>query len=191
MHPSRLSRFPRGTGWLWAALLLTLPAGIAAQTPSCSPGNTITADVVALDQVFFWNRLGAVQPQGMMFALRRDVVSTDGSTSLQFGKVQLRPDKRPRPLVLRMHAGGCLHIKFQNLLRSSRVVTDPNGLSAEQPATRYASVHVMGLQLVQSELDDGSFVGTNTSSLVAPGGSAEYLLYAGREGEHLLYSMGT
>ncbi|HET9226725.1 MAG TPA: copper oxidase, partial [Thermoanaerobaculia bacterium] len=191
MHPSRLSRFLLGTGWLWAALLLTLPAGIAAQTPSCTPGNTVTADVVALDQVFFWNRLGAVQPQGMMFALRRDVVSTDGSGTLQSGKVQLRSDKRPRPLVLRMHAGGCLYIKFQNLLRSARVVTDPAGLKAEQPATRYASVHVMGLQLVQSELDDGSYVGTNSSSLVPPGGSAEYLLYAGREGEHLLHSMGT
>jgi NADPH-dependent curcumin reductase CurA len=33
---------------------------------------TITANVVALDQPFFWNRLGAVQPQGMMYALRRD-----------------------------------------------------------------------------------------------------------------------
>src|SRR3712207_8535640 len=39
----------------------------------------ITADVVALDQVFFWNRLGAVQPQGMMFALRNDVIASDGS----------------------------------------------------------------------------------------------------------------
>src|SRR5688500_1475175 len=78
--------------------LLALLFGILASLDGARPqtcARTLTADVVAFDQVFFWNRLGAVQPQGMMFALRRDVVPISGS-SLSQGNVQLRPDKRPR-----------------------------------------------------------------------------------------------
>src|SRR6185295_15914673 len=57
-------------------LLITLCAGIVkAQeiipTPNCE--RTIKADVVAFDQPFFYNRLGAVNPAGMIYALRRDV----------------------------------------------------------------------------------------------------------------------
>jgi hypothetical protein len=159
--------------------LLASSAGAFAQT--CA--RTLTADVVALDQVFFWNRLGAVQPQGMVFALRRDVVAFDGTANLRPGNVQLRSDKRPRPLVLRMNAGDCLTINFQNLLDTVR-------LDRDQASTRMASIHVNGLQLVGSTLSDGSFVGTNPSSLVGPGQSATYTFYAEREGEHLLYSAG-
>src|SRR5690349_24320683 len=47
----------RRAGWLLASLatllsLLLLPAALPAQT--CN--RTISADIVALDQVFFWNR---------------------------------------------------------------------------------------------------------------------------------------
>src|SRR4051795_11384866 len=90
---------------------LLMPGAVRAQT-TCA--RTVLADVVAFDQVFFWNRLGAVQPQGMMYALRRDVVPISG-TELTPGNVQLRPGKRPRPLVLRVNAGDCLQIEFQNL----------------------------------------------------------------------------
>ena len=62
-----------------ALLLITTCAGtLKAQTneeiitaPSCE--RTIKADVVAFDQPFFYNRLGAVNPAGMIYALRRDV----------------------------------------------------------------------------------------------------------------------
>src|SRR5215213_5555199 len=74
--------------------------GASSALAQCS--RTITANVVALDQAFVWNRLGAVQPQGMMYALRRDVVPITGST-ISAGNVQLRSDKRPRPLVLRIN----------------------------------------------------------------------------------------
>jgi hypothetical protein len=37
-------------------------------------GRAITTDVVALDQPFYFNRLGAINPNGMMYALARDVV---------------------------------------------------------------------------------------------------------------------
>src|SRR5687768_18005841 len=102
---------------MFLAALLALPGAARAQT--CA--RTLTADVVALDQAFFWNRLGAVQPQGMMFALRRDVVPIDSAYGLQPGNVQLREGKRPRPLVLRMNVGDCLSIQFQNLLAPSPV----------------------------------------------------------------------
>ncbi|HEX2253496.1 MAG TPA: copper oxidase [Thermoanaerobaculia bacterium] len=164
--------------FLAAATLL--PA--AAEAQSCQ--RRLQARVVALDQVFFWNRLGAVQPQGMIFALEHDVVSIHGGTTLAAGNVRLREDKRPRPLVLRMNVGDCINIHFRNLLAPSRV-------DQHQPAVRKASIHAVGMELVDDISDDGSYVGKNASSLVDPGGSAEYTFYAAREGQHLFYSAGT
>ena len=158
--------------------ILAVPRGAAAQT--CA--RTLTADVVAFDQVWFWNRLGAVQPQGMMYALRRDVVPISGTT-LSPGNVQLRPGKRPRPMVLRMNVGDCLRITFQNLLAPTKV-------DEEQPATRHASIHAVGLQYVEWIGDDGAHVGQNASSLAAPGEQRIYQLYGEREGEHVIISMG-
>ncbi|HEV2802771.1 MAG TPA: hypothetical protein VGW12_20030 [Pyrinomonadaceae bacterium] len=158
-----------------------------ASSASCE--RVIKASVVALDQAFFWNRLGAVQPQGMIFALRHNVVPIDWRRGLAPGNVRLRGDLRPRPLVLRMNVGDCLQIDFQNLL-------NPTPVDEEQPATRHASVHVVGLQLVNSIRDDGSNVGRNPSppgGLVAPGGRTTYTLYADsqmKEGVHLMYSAG-
>jgi len=108
-------------------------------------------------------------------------MAKSSTTGLVPGNVRLKDYKRARPLVLRMNVGDCLEIAFQNLL-------DPNRADDNQPATRTASIHVVGLQLRNSILDDGSNVGTNASSLVAPGGSIVYTLYAEKEGDHLLYS---
>jgi hypothetical protein len=154
----------------------------------------IRARVVALDQVYFWNRLGAVQPQGMIYALRDDVVHVDQDESscdaprlhLKPGQVRLRAGKRPRPLVLRMNAGDCLEIDFENLL--SHHPTDE-----EQPRTRAASVHVVGLQAVHSIKDMGMDVGANGSAgdgVVPPGGKETYTLYAEKEGTYVMYSGG-
>ena len=147
----------------------------------------VTANVVALDQVFFYNRLGAVNPGGMIYALRRDVVDVaTGKTEAQGGvlspgRVALRADKRPRPLVLRMNVRDCLTISFQNLLNPARV-------NDNQPVTRSAGLHVTGLQLVTSIADDGSNVGANASSLAAPGQRRTYKLFAERENTYLFYS---
>jgi hypothetical protein len=158
---------------------------------SSSCRRTLTADVVALDQPFFWNRFGAVEPQGMIYALRRDVVHMDDADGLppsdrplQAGKVMLRRDKRPRPLVLRMNVGDCLRIDFQNLLNP-----DVNDIDEEAPHTRAASVHVIGMQLFTIN-DDGSYVGANPSSVVDPGASIDYVLYGEREGGFLIHSLG-
>ncbi|HEV8168032.1 MAG TPA: hypothetical protein VGP59_01765, partial [Pyrinomonadaceae bacterium] len=147
-------------------------------TPNCE--RTIKADVVAFDQPFFYNRLGAVNPAGMIYALRRDV-KAKSSAGLVPGNVILKDYKRARPIVLRMNVGDCLQILFQNLL-------DPMRADDNQPATRTAGIHAVGLQLRNSILDDGSNVGTNPSSLVAPGNSITYTLYAEKEGNHLMYS---
>lgn len=97
--------------------------------------NTITAEVVALEQIITFNRFGAFNPAGMVYALRRDVV--DDSCSLEeedtkkschldevddddiekfAGKVRLGKHKRPRPLVLRVNECSYLQVKFWNLL---------------------------------------------------------------------------
>src|ERR1051325_8061922 len=94
------------------------PAPTPLPTPSCV--RTIKADVVALDQVLTFNRLGAMNPGGMIFALRNDVRAIDPTAGLIAGNVQLKEYKRPRPLVLRMNIGDCLQILFQNLLASPR-----------------------------------------------------------------------
>ncbi|MDT5293911.1 MAG: manganese oxidase, partial [Acidobacteriota bacterium] len=157
---------------------LTTAACPAPQSwPSAT--DTVVANVVALDQVLVYNRLGAVNPSGMIFALERDVVAIQGTTPGP-GNAQLRPGKRPRPLTLRVNAGQKLQINFKNWLAPTE--------KDDQPHTRSASIHVEGLQPVGSISDDGSNVGQNPSSLVAPGGSATYTLYAEHEGNHLLYS---
>jgi len=147
----------------------------------------VTADVVALDQPFFWNRLGAWQPQGQVYALRHDVVPTSpiGSIGdLNPGKVALRSGKRPRPLVLRMNVGDCLVVRFTNLLDPVR----GNGSRKKQPNTRTASMHVVGLNPVRSITDTGSNIGTGPSGQVAPGDSITYVWYAEAEGTNLIHS---
>lgn len=165
----RRKSLPQPLAMPMAAVVLGLGAA-AAEAATCE--RELTADVVAIDQVFRYNRMGAFNPDGMIYALRRDTID-DGS-------VRLRDDKRPRPLVLRMNVGDCLTISFQNLLSAA-----PGG---DQPATRTASIHVAGLQLVDGIGSDGSYVGANASSLVGPGQSTTYKVYADREGTFLMYS---
>jgi manganese oxidase len=167
-----------------ALVILIAVSGAHAQT-TCQ--RTVKADVVALDQALIYNRLGAINPAGMIYALKRDVVAIDPSKGLVPGNVQLRPGKRPRPIALRMNIGDCLQINFTNLL-----APDPANVNSfaanDAPATRTASAHIMGLNLVGTIASDGSNVGQNPSSLVNPGASATYTYIAQREGNHLMYS---
>ncbi|HEV7375408.1 MAG TPA: hypothetical protein VGN95_11865 [Pyrinomonadaceae bacterium] len=144
-------------------------------TPSCN--TTINAHVVAFDQIYTYNRFGAFNPAGMIYALSSDVV---GSTP---GNVQLRANKRPRPIVLRVNEGDCLQVFFTNLLSAAR----PNDNST---LTRTASIHVNGLDYVGSIASDGANVGRNTSSLAQPGETKTYTWYAKKQGQYLMYSMG-
>ncbi|MEJ5376622.1 MAG: copper oxidase [bacterium] len=136
---------------------------------------TLTADVVALDQVYFYNRFGSYNPAGMIYALRRDVVdSLSGEPIGQAGtpgQVMLRPDRRPRPLVLRANVGDTLVVRFTNLL-------DPVRPSEDSPATRFASMVAVG---VTTSGDTGI-------SGVGPGDSTTYTWSCEREGTHLIFS---
>jgi cold shock CspA family protein len=239
-HQSKSKKSKASPGYLGRVALATasmLWFGIgAASAQSCT--ETVVAKVVALDQAFYVNRFGALQAGGMMFALERDVISLDGGNALKPGSVMLRPDKRPRPLTLRVNKGQCLEIQFQNLLTPKPVsqqmatatppavgsiptVPEPGGYQANrqvlvpaetqpndqngdqhQPATRYAGVHVAGLEWGSSSADDGSFVGANDvadndmggtaklGGLVPPGGRIKTTLYAAEEGAFLLTSGG-
>ncbi|QQP97250.1 hypothetical protein [Lysobacter enzymogenes] len=104
------------------------------------PANAIVADVVAIDHPMVFNRLGAQNVNWMMYALRHDLVapvkqidgsvrwrpldySGDGETRFQKARetktsreIALRPDLRPRPLVLRVPAGRHLYVRLTNLL---------------------------------------------------------------------------
>jgi hypothetical protein len=175
----------------------------------------LVANVVALDQPLMFNRLGAQNVNGMMFALRRDVVDDRDISLAQGGaavpgKVSLRPDKRPRPLVLRVAAGDCLTINLQNLLayqanpgsheggeeeegeeeEGIQIGNNENFKVDEQVADRHVGFQVNGMQAVNSIDDIASFTGRNANSLIAPGGSRSYTLYAEREGVFAASSRG-
>ncbi|MDB5818340.1 MAG: hypothetical protein JWQ11_1980, partial [Rhizobacter sp.] len=81
----------------FAAVALAVLTGLAcpAAHAECTAQNTVTADIVAIEQAYLLNRFGAFVPSGMMFALRRDVVSNDGGPELKPGQVHLDPSKRP------------------------------------------------------------------------------------------------
>ena len=169
----------------------TQALALATPTPTPVPvcARTIKADVVALDQVIMYNRLGTVNPGGMIYALKRDVVAIDALKGIVAGNVRLRADKRPRPIVLRINSGDCLQITFTNLLSTIPVShKDPEDPLSDQPATRSAGIHVNGMELVGGITSDGSNVGTNTPSLVPPNGSRIYTFTAKREGNNLMYS---
>src|SRR5688572_1276250 len=102
-----------------AVVVAVAVSGAQAQTPPTTCERTVKADVVALDQALIYNRLGAINPAGMIYALKRDVVAIDPSKGLVAGNVQLRPGKRPRPIALRMNVGDCLQDRKSTRLNSS------------------------------------------------------------------------
>ncbi len=166
---------------------------------------TLVANIVAMDQPLMFNRLGAHNPNGMMFALRGDVVDNTGVLITQGGnatpgQVTLRPDKRPRPLVLRVAAGDCLQVNLQNLLAFQ---ANPNGQANDhenaangelhvdaQVADRHVGFQVNGLQAFGSINDISANSGRNDNTLLAPGQSRTYTLYAEREGTFAATSYG-
>jgi hypothetical protein len=154
------------------ATATTPPPPAPPPAPACK--RTITADVVVLAQPYMLNRLGASMPNALIYALRDDVM---GSTTTD---IQLRSWKRARPIVLRANEGDCLQVTLTNLI-------NPATASSSTPPV---SLHAQGMQLTNSIADDGSFVGANESSLVAPNQSKPYTLFAQHEGTFLLNSEG-
>ena len=98
----------------------------------------VCAEVAALEQPLVYNRFGAHDPFGMIFALTRDLVPItqpatapedlaarcDGEigiasvpAGLAPGAARLRDCKRPRPLTLRANVGDVLMVRLHNYLR--------------------------------------------------------------------------
>ena len=199
---------------LAAVLAGTFAVSEAQAIITCNGTNTITADVVVLENPTVFNRLGAQNPNWITFALRRDVIDLSNGLPeaaggiLTPGNVALRPDKRTRPMVLRSVAGQCLTVNFQNLLAP---VANPNNaiqdalINNDQVAGRCAGFHASGTELVDSIADDGSMVGNNhpgddvanncavndqKGSLVGPGRMITYNLYTPHEGAFVINSYG-
>jgi hypothetical protein len=209
--------------------LVYTPGASAAVT--CS--NPIVANVAVLDSPTVFNRLGAQNPNWITYALLRDVVEatpdaagilqpgrvcTDPLANCSPGNVMLRPDKRPRPLVVRSVAGSCLTVNFTNLLDPIQPGQAPNGpqqLNPDLPngglfndnfaADRCASFHAQGVELVNDMDDDGSFVGNNNpdasiaactlngeikGGVIPPGQTITYNLYTPHEGTFTVNSYG-
>jgi hypothetical protein len=224
MKPKTNRSMPGATKSLGA-----LAACIASAAMMYTPGaqaaiqcdQTITANVVVFDSPTVFNRLGAQNPNFISYALQRDVVDKStqvpcSQTACTAGNVELRRDKRPRPLVVRSVAGSCLTVNFTNLLST---VANPNNVQQgpdnvpgalfndNQVADRCASFHSSGTELVNNMADDGSMVGNNpgadigpadgingmncgSGGLVAPGNSHTYNLYTPREGTFVVNSYG-
>ncbi|MCA0243585.1 MAG: hypothetical protein LCI02_22330 [Proteobacteria bacterium] len=88
----------------------------SASRRACPDERTVRAEIVAFEQAYVLNRFGAYVPAGMMYALKRDVVALNDGGEPGPGNAKLRIDKRPRPLVLRVHEGGCLQVTLHNWL---------------------------------------------------------------------------
>jgi len=188
MNNSTLTRL--GSWLLWSAVFVaTLAVAPSAHAQSSCPGDgpTITANVVVFDNPTVFNRLGAQNPNWITYALKRDVVHSSGpnsgevcgqSAACKAGNVRLRPDKRPRPLVIRSVEGGCLTVNFTNLLAGPGGGSQgqhPGGANPNNPiqdnldnndqvAGRCAGFNASGTELISSMLDDGSMVGRNHAS---------------------------
>ena len=124
-------------GPILSSLVLALLGWESTSEAAVQCQRTLVANVVALDQPLMFNRLGAQNANGMMFALREDVVDdkmvplSSGGAAVP-GKVTLRPDKRPRPIVLRVAAGECLTVNLTNLL-DYKANPNKHGIEAEEP----------------------------------------------------------
>ncbi|MDH3642034.1 MAG: hypothetical protein OES38_08045 [Gammaproteobacteria bacterium] len=175
---------------------------------------------MVLDNPTVFNRLGAQNPNWITYALQRDVIAVDPvtrlptgdipGTNLTAGNVELRPDKRTRPLVVRSVAGACLTVNFTNLLAP---VANPNNaqqdalFNDDQVAGRCAGFHASGTELVDDISSDGSMVGANPGAntgdstnnpsnavcgpgMAGTGGSRTYNLYTPHEGAFVINSYG-
>jgi hypothetical protein len=213
-------------------------ADTACPNPDPSTWPEYTAEVVVFDSPMVFNRLGAQNPNFAIYALERDVINltTGLPGGLVAGNVGLRPDKRPRPMVLRVPRCSKLTINFRNLLAptanpvmnagdlDARLeelrapvagVGEPRGLECvnnaegagagcpqhaeggfgppvigdNQVKTRFAGVHVQGMQLDAGTgiANDSSYVGNNANSCVAQGdGPTPFTFVAQYEGAFLL-----
>ncbi|AZI35476.1 hypothetical protein NT2_09_00340 [Caenibius tardaugens NBRC 16725] len=135
-RPFRLHRLAiAAAGLAFAPLTPAAAESVRAETtentangtqPSAAGGRVVYADVVAINQPLVYNRFGSTNPWGMIYALRDHVEGctrapgrpggVEDASKCRPGSAMLKPDIRPRPLVLRINEGDRLVVRFQNLL---------------------------------------------------------------------------
>ncbi len=159
-----------------------------------APARTILARVAAIEQPIFYNRFGSFDPAGMIYALERDVIEVAEHGQRMF---RLRPDRRPRPLVLRGNLGDTLIIELVNRLPPTQPNWDPQRQQlsrsapvggvcpgADWPCTRTVSILVHGLPV------EGTTDRERGLEPVAPGERQTYRIRLEREGAFLFTSAG-
>ena len=68
-------------------------AAPVSAVPVCNSNNTVTAEVIALEQVYYYNRFGSFNPAGLMFALKLDVEPIRTNQPLGPGNVRLKSSR--------------------------------------------------------------------------------------------------
>ena len=188
---------------IWSVVVLAVSiTPVQAQQQQCQ--RTIVAKVAAIDQMITYNRLGSNTPAAEIFALLRDVQDNKGNRCDQVkcapGQVSLRPDKRPRPIVLRANVHDCLEVQFTNLIYPNTGPATCNNSRPDGSATCYTGMHIQGLELRNVTTtagdpitNDASWAGANKNSLVEPfvppGNTITYHYYVPEEGTFFLYAM--
>ena len=79
-------------------------------------------------------------------------MTKDGSGNFVPGKVQLRPDKRPRPIVLRANVGDCLTIEFENLKPANPALPGPGSPYRENRRTGTLGAYIVGIDVEHAAL---------------------------------------
>jgi hypothetical protein len=182
---------------LAAALLLPVAGQAAVQ---CT--RTVTANVVVLDQSLMFNRLGAQNPNGMVYALKSDVINLDTRRTLAAdpagavpGRVALRPDLRPRPMTLRVAEGDCLQVTLQNLLAPNpnpfRDPANPGGLLEPPNCPGGPPPGFLKCPVVVDEQVRDRYAGFNAEGMQLANGIEDDSSYVGRNPNSLVPQGGT
>lgn len=151
-------------------------------------GNTVYADIVAIDLPIHYNRLGVYESAGLIYALKSDVYKDNTAFTTKngievpcstiegncAGCMRLKPAKRPRPIVLRSNIGDEL------------VVTLTNYITPETSGVPVVGFSINGVAFVNSTQDDGSWIGANTNNQVKANETKTYKLYTPEEGSFLI-----
>jgi len=202
---------------------VTIPAGTTfdqarALLAASLPAGSTDADLAALVAELAANPGGIIPGGTVIDDHTGEVIVVPDAPGPMTSNVQLRPDKRPRPLVLRVAQCDTLDLRLTNLLTPQQNpirVNDP--LRCVDPAAapvvvhsgmefrcvideqvpnpfvdRRVSFHAAGMEYVNGpNQDDGAYVGVNEDSTVARGASHTYSYYAPAEGAYMARGMAT
>ncbi len=180
----------------------------AQQQAPFKSGQVVKADIIAINVPIMYNRLGTIQPMGLMYALKSDVEKDPDLTTIFEGIVtkcseipldvcagcmRLKDGKRPRPLVLRANEGDILEITLTNGIypppplpggkKGYGISSNPDTANA---AVLFVGMTIHGMNYVDNIGSDVNFIGSNSNYLVKTNQSHTFRLYAKNEGAYLI-----